>query len=221
MAFSTVMNSLRKIMLDGVRSSSHQRLVLNAADFAEGIISKLGPHDYGLVRERNVDEKRVSRAISRFTGRDALWTTVVSVPPRSQDLSVWWADGACYQRTFATACQLDDAFPCTRLSKTIDQVGKADRIAKFISDLGYVANCSINGTAAGLAWGESGKLPGYPIWYNTVFPVLKTLCLAAAFNLPHEADRVIELATVLREVLPLGEKKSQEFSWIVLAAPNP
>jgi len=219
MAHSEYIDKLRKEMLSGVTDARHQRLVLNAVQFAEGIIEKLGPYDYGLAKEGRVDKRRVARAIGRFTGRNAHWVTVVSVPPGLKDVSYWWADTETYRRTLATAVQLDHAFPYTRAAKAFDLHGKADAIDRRIAALGHSANFSVSGAAAGLTWGGNGASPGYPIWYNTILPVLKTLCLAAAFNQPTEADRVVELATVMREVLPLGEKKSQEFSWVVLAAP--
>lgn len=220
MASPAVIGDLRKLMLIGVKNSAHQRLVLNAVDFAAGIMSRLGPHDYGLARESSVDGRTVARAVSRFVGRDVHWTAVVSVPRGSKDLAAWWARDDAYRRTLATACQMDNVFPYTRIAKSFDKHGIADRIAKKISDLGYSANYSVNGAAAGLIWGDEQCYPGYRIWYNTIFPVLKTLCLAAALNQPQEADRIVELATVMRGVLPLGEKRSQRYSWVVLAAPD-
>lgn len=221
MAFAEYMDRLRALMLGGIVDGEHQRLALHAAQFAEGIIAKLGPYDYGLARESRVDKPRVARAISRFTGRNVHWTTVVSVPRGMKGSTAWWADTDAYRRTLATAYQLDNVLPSTARASSTDQRAIADKIARHLSDIGYSANYSVGGATEGLVWGAHAMPAGYAIWYNTLFPVLKALCLAAAFNQPKEADRVVELATVLRDVLPLGERNSQEFAWVVLAAPNP
>ena len=220
MSFTTT-KELRGLMLDGVQNADHQRLILNAVDFAEGIIAKIGPRDYGLVREDSVDTGAVGRAIARFVGRDVLWTTTVSVPPDSKrPAAFWWADSDAYNETFFTAFQGRTVLPFTAAAAS-SCMGTAGAIVRLLSNLGYHANFSVNGVANGLVWGKNASQPGYHIWYDTIFPVLKALCLSATFNQPREADRVIRLATVMREVLPLGEKKSQEYSWVVLAAPNP
>jgi hypothetical protein len=221
MASSDYIETLRRMMLAGVQDARHQQLVLNAMGFADGIINKLGPSDYGLVRERGVDKRRIARAISRFIDRDVHWTTVVSVPPGPKGQTFWWADIDTYRGTLKTACQVDKVFPYTEFAMTFDMAGKCNRITKHLSDLGYCTNRSVSGATNGLEWGNSGASPGYIIWFDTIFPVLKALCLAATSNQPLEADRIVELATVMREVLPLGEKKSQEYSWVVLAAPDP
>lgn len=217
----TYEDDLIRLMSAYVRNPTHHQLITNAAQFIGGVTTRLRKPGFALAREREIDPRLTAQAISAFVGRPVLTVSVMSVPPGSEDYAPWWAHDDAYRRTLTGAVHDDKAFPDTdRKAETEDGRLIVAEILTHLSNLGYWANTSINKAAKGLAWNDNAALPGYHLWYATVFPVISQLAQAAALNLRSDADRAVRLATILRQCLPLGERKKQEYSWIVLAAPD-